>query len=182
MSQSDWREQLPRQVRVLQVIIGAMCLGCFFFMMIAIFAMSQNAKGPTEQPMLTNIVLILSAMALGPWIVVPKILVSQGRKNISREQLASLKPLNEHSTGEKLEIENIVVPPLLKLLQTKTIVASAMLEGTIFLLLVAYMVEHSYLAISAAVALLVLLICQVPSTRWAEKWLDEQMILIDEER
>ena len=68
---------------------------------------------------------------------------------------------------------------LIDLLQTKIIVAGAILEGAVFFLLIAYMAEHSMLCLSAAVVLLLLLVAQMPTSGRATYWVEDQLKLLD---
>jgi uncharacterized membrane protein len=180
MSGADWREQLPAKVRVLQIIVGALFFGCLFFLFAA-FLVGQNANQAAEQPVLTYISLAAAGMILLVWVVLPGIVVSQGRKNIHRT-LPRAKQVSGDSNEEKDERENSLAEALVQLLQTKTIVACAMLEGGVFFLLVVYMIEHSVISLLAAGVLMILLIAQMPTSGRATAWIENQMRLVDEER
>ena len=89
---------------------------------------------------------------------------SNGRKRIQQKLFSNAKQASESSADDKREIENSKAQMLIGLLQTKIIVASAILEGAVFFLLIAYMAEHSMLSVSAAVVLLLLLVAQMPTS------------------
>jgi fatty acid desaturase len=178
MSASDWREQLPVKVRNLQIIVGALSFGCFSFLIIAVFV-SQNLNKATEQPMLTYIALLMAAIIFGIWFFLPGIIVAQGRKNIQQTLLSRAKQVGQNSVADKTEKENSKAQALMNLLQTKTIVGCAILEGAVFLLLIAYMVEHSMPSITAAIALLLLLMAQMPTIGRATNWIENQLPLVD---
>ena len=78
-----------------------------------------------------------------------------------------------------MEIDNSKAQMLIGLFQTKIFVASAILEGAVFFLLIAYMAEHSILCISAAVVLLFLLVAQMPTNGRAAYWVEDQLKLLD---
>ncbi|MGA2062489.1 MAG: hypothetical protein ABSG67_18570 [Thermoguttaceae bacterium] len=178
MSAEDWREQLPSKIRVMQVIVGAMSFGCLCFLLIAIIV-SQNLNKAPDQLMLSYIALPIAAIILGVWAVSPIIIVSQGRKNIQQKLFSNAKQASENLTDYKMEIDNSKAQMLIGLLQTKIIVASAILEGTVFLLLIFYMAEHSIFCISAAVVLLFLLVAQMPTSGRATYWIEDQLKLLD---
>jgi hypothetical protein len=183
MSVTDWRDQMPVRIRVMQIIVGAMGFGCFSFLIIAIFV-SQNInkadlnKAP-GQSMLSYIALPIAAIVLCVWAVLPSIVVSQGRKKIQRQLCSNAKQASENSAGDKMEIESSKAQILIGLLQTKIIVACAILEGAVFLLLIFYMAEHSMLCFSAAVVLLALLVAQMPTSGRAAYWVEDQLKLLD---
>ena len=178
MFDNDWREQLPAKIRVMQIIVGAMSFGCFCFLLIAILV-SQNINKAPDQLILTYIALPIAAIILGVCAVSPVIIVSQGRKNIQQKLFSNANRVSENFTDDKMRKENSKAQMLIALFQTKIFVASAILEGAVFFLLIAYMAEHSLLCISAAVVLLFLLIAQMPTTGRATYWIEDQLKLLD---
>ena len=178
MSTSDWREQLTPRVRTLQIIVAALSFGCFSFLIIAVFV-TGNFNKVVEQPTLTYIALAMAAMMLSVWAILPGIIVAQGRKNIQQTLLSTAKQVGQNPVADKTEKENTKAQALMNLLQTKTIVGCAILEGTVFFLLIAYMMEHSMLSIAAAVALLLLLLAQMPTIGRVTNWIENQLQLMD---
>jgi hypothetical protein len=178
MFDSNWRDQMPVRIRVMQIIVGAMSFGCLSFLIIAIFV-SQNINKAPDQSMLSYIALPIAAIVLCVWAILPVIVVSQGRKKIQQNLFSDAKQTSENSADDKMEIENSKAQMLIGLLQTKIIVASAILEGAVFFLLIFYMVEHSILCISAAVVLLALLVAQMPTSGRATYWVEDQLKLLD---
>lgn len=181
MADTDWREQLPAKVRTLQIVIGALSFGCLPLLVIAIFV-SQNANNAVDQPMLTYIALAMAGMILGVWTFLPGVIVSQGRKEIQRKLLSPTEKASDKSADDKVEKEKSKAQGLFGLFQTKTIIAGALLEGAVFLLLIAYLVEHNIFSILAAVAMLLLLTAHIPTIGRVTNWIENQMRLVDEER
>jgi len=181
MSASDWREQLPAKVRILQIIVAAMSFGCFCLLIISVLV-AQNFNKAVAQPMLTYIALVLAAMSLGICAVIPRIIVSQGRREIARKLLPASKIESDNSINNMAERENIKIFEIFGLLQIKTIVVCSMLEGPVIFLLIVYMVDHQILSLLAALVLLILLIIQTPTIGRVTIWLEDQMKLVDEER
>jgi hypothetical protein len=178
MSTPDWREQLTPKVRILQIIVAALSFGCFSFLIIAVFV-SQNLNKAIDQPTLTYIALLMAAIILGVWIFLPGIIVAQGRKNIQQTLLSRAKQVGQNSVADKTEKENSKAQALMNLLQTKTIFACALLEGAVFFLLITYIMEHSMLSITAAIALLLLLMAQMPTIGRVTNWIENQLPLVD---
>ncbi|MGA2798076.1 MAG: hypothetical protein ABSE63_10880 [Thermoguttaceae bacterium] len=178
MFDNDWREQLPVKIRVTQIIVGALSFGCFCFLLIAIFVSQSLNKAP-DQLILTYIALPIAAIILCVWAVLPFIIVSQGRKNIQQKLFSNAKQASDSFTDDKKENENTRAQMILNLLQTKIIVASAILEGAVFFLLIAYMAERSMLCLAAALVLLFLLIAQMPTSGRATYWVEDQLKSLD---
>ncbi|MGW8257562.1 MAG: hypothetical protein ACWGMZ_08765 [Thermoguttaceae bacterium] len=177
MSTTDWRDELPGRVRVMQIIIGAMFFGCLTFLIIAAFLAAGQHRA-VEQPMVTYIALAMAVMIIVPFIVVPRIIVAQGRKKMLRET----SPGANKSAEQRKELEARRAGALVELYQTKTIVSGALLEGTIFFLTIAYMIEGSPLSVVPAIVLMLVLIAQMPTTGRVANWIQRQLRLIDEER
>jgi hypothetical protein len=178
MFNNDWREQLPSKIRVMQVIVGALAFGCLSFLIIAILV-SQNLNNADDQLFCTYISLLYAATTFGVWAILPSIVVSQGRQRIQQKLFSNAKQESKNSTYDKIENENNKAQMLIALLQTKIIVAGAILEGAVFFLLISYMVEHSMLCISVAVVLLFLLVAQMPTCGRATFWVEDQLKLVD---
>ncbi len=163
MFDKEWRKELPAKIRTLQIIVGAMSFGCFCFLIIVILV-SQNLNKAADQLILTYIALMIAAIIFGVWGILPFVIVFQGRKKIQQTLRFNAKRESESFADDKKEKENSKAQMLINLLQTKILVGSAILEGAVFFLLIAYMAEHSMLCISAAIALLFLLIAQIPTS------------------
>jgi len=177
MSISDWREQLPAKVRVLQIIIAALFFGCFNFLIIAALV-AGNRNNAVEKPTLTYIALAFAASILIPCAMLPRLIVAQGRKKIRSETPAA----GVSFVAENGESINWKAGALMILFQTKAIVLGAMLEGAVFFLTIAYIIEHSPLSLIPAIALMLLLISLMPTTGRVTIWIEGQMKMMDEER
>ena len=180
MSTSDWRQQLHPRVRVLQIIVSALFLGCFSFLIVAVLV--ANLNNAVNQIMLTYVGLVMAGMILGVWIILPGIIVSQGRKKIRSDLNLQAEQGSDNSTESKVAKENREVQALMELFQTKTIVAAAMLEGAVFFLLIVYIIEPSMFSLLPAITLMILLIAKLPTTGRVTNWIEDQMRLVDEER
>jgi uncharacterized membrane protein YqjE len=178
MFNNDWREQLPAKIRVTQIIVGALGFGCLSLLIIVLFV-AHDPNKPTGQLIVSYFALLMAAINVCVWAVSPFIIVSQGRKNIQQKLSSNAKQPGENYTGDKMEIENSKAQMLIGLLQTKIIVSCAILEGAVFFLLIAYMIEHFTLCMSAAVVLLFLLVAQMPTSGRATYWVEDQLKLVD---
>ena len=78
--------------------------------------------------------------------------------------------------------QNSDIGKMTQVLVSRTIIAAAIPEGAVFLLLTAYFMEQSPLSLILAVLLIVALAAQIPTRSRLEGWLEGQMRLLDEER
>jgi hypothetical protein len=169
------------QLRVLQIIVLALAGGCGVFGMIVIL-LRIGQPWNSDFSVLTLAALAFGGMAIFFRLIVPPLMVVQGRKILFRRLLESgpekdgknldpLGQLNAESAGQ-----------LFGLLMTRTIIAGALLEGAIFFLLIATLAENSLPAVALAALLWLLLIAHFPTRGWAEQWIENQWRLLREER
>jgi hypothetical protein len=158
--------------------VAALSFGCFSFLIIAVFA-TGNFNKAVQQPTLTYIALAMAAMMLSVWAILPGIIVAQGRRNIQRILLSEAKQTSENSAADKTEKENIKALALMNLLQTKIIVHCVILEGAVFFLIIAYMVEHSVPCIVGAIAMMIAPMAQMPTIGRVTNWIENQLPLVD---
>jgi hypothetical protein len=180
VSITDWREELPQKVRVLQIIVCGMVSGSFMFLIIAVL-LTTVRHGEANQSILSYIALAVAAVNSVNWIVVPGVLVSRERKKIGITSSTLTLSVEDKPIANKTETENKAALPLLALFQTKTIVSCALLEGTVFLLLVIFLAEGYMPCVLTAIVFLVLLIAQMPTVGRLMDWMEKQMRLVDEE-
>jgi hypothetical protein len=180
MSLPSWRDELPKRVRGLRIIVAAMATGCAFFMAIATFVSSSTSVN-SDSRLVTYIALGLVVLTVIPRVIVPPIIVAAGRKKILRQlrENSSKQP----ATGAKSfgEVEDEAGRQTTLLLFGKTIFSAALVEGPTFFLLVAYMLERSPLALGAAAILLLILTLHFPTVGRTENWVEGQLQLLKEE-
>ncbi len=70
---------------------------------------------------------------------------------------------------------------MLFLLQGKTILAAALIEGVTFFLLIAYMVEHSPISLAVAGIMIVILVLPFPTCDRTLNWIEGQLQLLKDE-
>jgi hypothetical protein len=180
MSDDNWRDQLPQKVRVLQIIVGGMSLGCFMLLVVAIL-FSIIRKGEIEQSILTYISLAAAGTSFGVWLIAPGIMLAQGRKKICQTLLNAAPQQGDRSAGDKTEAEDKIALQLIPLFMTKIIVSCALLEGPIFFLLIVYILESGMLSFLTAIAMLILLVAQMPTVGRAVNWMENQIQLVEAE-
>ena len=106
MSATDWREQLPPKVRIVQIIVAGLFSGCFCFLIIAVLVVKNMNNAVAVQPMLTYLGLALAGMILGLRFILPGVIISQGRKAIHKTLVSADKQARDTSADDKKEKEN----------------------------------------------------------------------------
>jgi hypothetical protein len=176
-----WKITMQFPLRMLQFVVGALLLGCILFVTIVIF-ISLGDSWPWELPQLTLLALIFSGCAIFARLIVPPLIVAQGRKKIPAQQCGANIREGGSSASTDVELDVDTTWKLMGLLMTRTIIACALLEGVIFFLLVAFLIEHSSIALSAAAILWLLLASHFPTQGWAISWIEYQCRLLQEEQ
>ena len=164
-------------VRTMQIIVAALTVGCFGFLVVAV-AVVGGPKEPSETPLFTYLFSALAVCLVLARFIVPGIFIAQARKKIRQGTWTS--PV-QHIEADWAK-QNSDIGKLTQVLVSRTIIAAAILEGAVFMLLTAYFVEQSSLSLILAVLLIIALAAQISTRSRVEGWLDEQMRLLDEER
>jgi hypothetical protein len=181
MSDADWRDQLPPTVRVTQIIIAALFLGSFNFLIIAALVVRKPLNA-ADQSFMDCIALAFSFVTLGIWAFLPGIVVSRGRKRINQQLSIADEQQTEQPASNPTDRENTAGNLLLGLFTTKTIIAGALLEGTIFFLLIAFLSDKSLSCLILAIAIMIRLVTLIPTIGRTTNWVEKQLRLLSEER
>lgn len=178
LESESWDETLNPQLRGLQVIVSALVAGALSFLIITTFmAPSIGAEPATETTQESSLILYIAlaatALAIMARMVVPSAIETAGRHALAAE------PSTHPGTPAA---RSYLDGQLLALYQRRMIVAAAMIEGPAFLLITAYMLEHSKFAMIAAVVMIVIIALHIPTQARASSWLSQQRKLVEEER
>lgn len=163
--------------RMLQIIVGAMTAGCLTFFLIVLALVG----GPRQASETLPTTCLLSAMALLlvlTRLIAPAVFVARARRKIRQGTWTS--PVRRIEAEWAKQDDDL--GKMTQVLVSRTILAAAMLEGAVFLLLIAYFLEQSPISLVSAVLLLVALAVHIPTRSRLESWLDGQMRLLDEQR
>ena len=199
MPGSSWQNGPAMLARQLQIIVGAMMVGCLFFMVIVV-ATGWGGE-PSPQPLVTYLAAAVAGAMLLARCVVPGLLVTQGRKRIARSlgknqdqsgtgpffgqpASSSVSPPSENmdlSPSNATQVD-ATATKLGQLFMAKTLVGAAMLEGVTLLLLVAFILERSPPSLIFAVVLIGGLALHFPTPSSTEAWIEDQLRLLREER
>ena len=182
MSTDDWRSEIGRQVFTIQIIVAGLTAGCLGFMAIAVFLVQTGparAADPASTPIVTYMALGFAGMALVMRMIVPKIIEVAARKRIA-DGTWQMPTTAQGQTQTSQLVERLGdVGKLLVVLTTRTVVGGAILEGSAFFALVAYMIEKSPLALAAAIVLILGLALHFPTRSRAAHWIEDQLAAVE---
>lgn len=189
------QSQLKTITRTLQIIVLGMAGGVFAFMVVATVI---GAQQPGGDPLLTYVGAGFAVLAVILWCVVPGVAARKARQAIvdGREMdrpttfpsttklgivinaYLALKP-DTKTPGPK---DTSDVGMLGNAYCTRTIVAVALLEGSAFFNLIAYLMEGKVLSLILAGVLLVMILMHFPWQSKIADWVQGELITIDQLR
>jgi hypothetical protein len=169
MAARDRVPSVSEQVRVIQIVHGALMGGVAMFIVVAVLARGlrpdQFAQG---QGLVTYPLLGFAAFALLAHFAAPALFGKQLR------QLILKKPAAPGTEVEASAWWGIV--------RTQHILAVAFLEGAAFASLIAYMIEGELVAVLVGGAILGLMALRFPTQSRLESWIEQQKELLYQER
>lgn len=151
-------------VRVQQIIVMAMTLGCAVFLAVAV-AVAGSPKELANVPTITFLFSVVAGILVMARAMVPRIVFA-----------AALKKMRQ---GPR---DSDITASLTQAMTTRLIVAAALIEGAVFLLIVAYFVERSPLSLAFAIVLIVLLAIHIPTTSRFESQLQNHLQGLEQEQ
>lgn len=157
-----------KTVRVLQIIVGAMCLGAIAFLVVAWFAPMTRKS---DQPVLSYLAPAIGLVAVPLSFVLPVIMMGQARRKIAGGELGANLPSNNPVPTEKDQLYGTF--------STVTIMGSSLLQGALLLAILAFMIERQSIALATALVLLLLLLARIPTRHRVDVWIEEQTRLIE---
>jgi hypothetical protein len=167
-------------VRTVQIIVGALTGGCVTFLVVVLVAVGVPGL-PDSPPIMAWVAAVIAAVMVLLRLMIPAIFVARSRRKI--RQGAFKSPIGKFpAVSLEAAGPDSAQNALAQVFLSKTILAAAILEGAVFLLLVAYLVEHAPMSLMLAVLLIVALALHVPTQSQAEGWLQDQTRLLGEER
>jgi hypothetical protein len=181
MASQGWREKLSGQVRVMQIIVMAMLLGCVFLGIIAV-VMAPSIAIKNVPNMVVYLPVGFAVIVIIPIMVIPPMMVTAGRKKIL--QNLRQKTAEQANGTQRIgvdAVEDEAGRQLTWLLQSKLIVSAALLEGSILFLWIIYMITQTPLTLAVAGLMMSVLGMLFPNFSRSENWVEEQLkLLIDE--
>jgi len=129
-----------------------------------------------------NLVLILFLiLEMTARAFVPGLIVAQGRGKIASGQWSLPEEARQGDIAAFIERTDDA-GRLLGLYQTRTVIASAMLEGVAFLAIIVYLLTQSIVGLAIAVVMIVGLALHIPTRSGVVHWIEDQLQLIEEQR
>jgi hypothetical protein len=147
------------RLRVMRILHAALCLGVVFFAVVVLVIRQGGAANlpPPAVPMVSYVLAGMAALTFVMFLILPGMLESSWRKQFARPNSDGGEP------GQWWG-----------LYQTRLIIRCALLEGTAFAQLIAYMLEGQQWSLGLALGLLVALLAQFPTRSGVEGWVETQ--------
>jgi hypothetical protein len=174
-SDIDLDRLLALRLRVMQILMAALILGCLVFLGIVLtLRQAGNAQNPNP-PLLTYMGAGFALLMLVLSLVVPYVTVATSRKQMAHAK--SPLPPSSGSMHGRTDAGHLCV-----LYHSQLIVGAAMLEGATFFCLIAYLVEGELTSLVAAGVLMLFLLARFPTRTRLENFLIEHGELLRQER
>jgi hypothetical protein len=182
----DRREVVSARLRAAQIIVAAMVIGALAFLAVVHFLVPPNATGGSAARQSAIPIITYAAMAYAVTAIILGPIFATLMTTSTRRRLAKALPpeaLRQAGSDDKAKrLAEAVVSGLSALFLGKTIVNAALFEGGALFLGVAYMLERKPLVAVMAAILIVGLLSLVPTRDRANRWMDEQLRMLEEER
>ena len=183
MRDRSWREEVERRVVTPQIIVAALLIASIGFLTVAVVLVHLGIVEPDKElAWVMNLVLVLFLIGeMMARLIVPGVLVAQGRRRIATGQWSLPEGAGDGDDAAFIE-ETGDAGRLLGLYQTRTIIASALLEGVAFFAIIVYLITQSMVGLAVAVAMILGLAFHVPTRSGVVHWIEDQLQLIRQER
>jgi hypothetical protein len=183
MSDDSWHEDATKTVRILQIIVAAMCAGMLLFLVIAL-GMAPLLKPPSAmRPIsLTWVAFAFVGLALIARAILPWILTAKARREILSGTYAPLGPRQRISSVPVEDGGCRDAKYLLPVFQAKTIMGAALFEGCGFFAAIAYLLEGSPVGLGLALALVLGVAAHFPTRSRAIGWVEGQLEIVGQEK
>ncbi len=170
MATSDY-DDVPgfsARVRTVQIIVGSLLLGSGIFGVIAYILRSQDQRPLPADPFLTYLMAGLGVMQFVFSFIVPRMVLASAlaqRDSAAPGEAPRLAPRSPMAEE---------VGRLLLLHQTTLIIGCALIEASIFMQCIAYIIEGQQISMILGALLWVVLLFKIPRRDQIEQWLDRQ--------
>ena len=175
------KDPLAGFVRTLQIIVGALVFGVFFFMMIVLFVMKAKPEPLDMRAVLSLTAIGFFLVSVVARLIIPGLIAGAACKRIASgtwtPQSGVTQAQRSTSAFLKTDEGKLVVAH-----QTKTIIGSALLEGAAFFCLLAYMMEGQIYTIALSVALMLAILAGFPTRGGVDSWIERQIRRVKEIR
>jgi hypothetical protein len=187
MNSSDDDHLLAERLPRMQIIQGAIVAGAIIYAIVA-FALRAGGvmqaraqplraggviQARAQPPILSYICSALALMSLIQWPVVSRMVAKENRKKIMI--VARPAASAEMKSGNDKAM-------LLAAYQTQMIMVAAILEGATFALIISYIIDGTSWTLVGALVLSGVNALRFPTRSRVERWLGEQLELMEQER
>ena len=170
-------EALELHLARLRMVVFAMALGAVGFLAISFLVASRRAPlaeaegGPLASMPISLIALAFAAIQLGASAVLPRLAVVRDLQRISEGSFRLSGPGAERTFGPLVERIGDA-GRLFALYQTRTLVASVLIEGAALFLAMAYLLERRPFTLAAAALLIGVLLLRLPTREGMRAWME----------
>jgi hypothetical protein len=168
--------QFAGQVRVLQIIVGAVALGPVTYLGVVLATAAQPNPDAAADEFLTYVACGLAVAAVAAWFVVPPLVTTRFRRQVA----AGTWPPQQADSPASAPVTD--ASKLCSVYIVRTIIAVAILEGAAFLQVLAYQKEGNYLALGPAVLLTTMIALHLPTRTRVAEWVERQLVRLSEDR
>lgn len=183
MPDTSWHDEVGRRVITIQIIVTALFVASLGFLaVVAVLVQMGTVEPNKEGAFAMNLVLVLFLIAdMIARFIAPAVVVAQGRRKIAAGQWSLPEGPGQAQIASFIERTGDA-GRLLGLYNTKTIIASALLEGVAFFAIVVYLMTQSMVGLVVAIALILGLAFHIPTRSGVLHWIEDQLELIEQDR
>jgi hypothetical protein len=175
MEDREDRRDLSRGILTTQIIAAALLTGLLAFAGIALMLVQQQGRGlnpPAGPPIESWVALGFFVAALVLWAVLPRWVA---RAQVARVAAGTWTP-NPRLAASANATDAV---KLLAVFQSRTVMASALLEAPGFFAGIAYLLEGQPFALGVVGAAVLLMWASFPTRGRIERWLEAQQAQVD---
>lgn len=166
---------LARNVRTMRIIVFALVTGASIFAVLVVVLRLGDNFPPNGQLLFTLISVFYAAMMFLIHFFFPNRIAANARRDIVE--------------GKKMEMFDkmgVDIPgdlgKLCAIFRVRLIIGAALLEGSVFFSLMAFLIEGQLVTLIVAILFIVGLALKFPSQEGLERWLEEQQELLEQTR
>ena len=168
MSDLSASQEFSARVRIMQMVLGSLVAGpAFFAIIVAVMRQGRNFPAPAT-PIMTYIQIGFSVLCFIAQAFIPNLVVASGRRKI---KTGTFPPTPVSTTAADLDNEERM---LATLYLTQLIVRAAFLEGGVFALLIAYLIEGELVGAVVAGLFWLRIVTLFPTRDRVECWIETQ--------
>jgi hypothetical protein len=182
MADTNWKEEVGRRVKYVQIIVASLLAGCLTFMGIAIVLVQRKVAGEFQD--LPDVIIWLpvgfAVVACFVQFIVTKQTTAHARQAIAEGTWRY--PGGGDTSMADYFAQTGDAGRLFVVFQMRTIVAAAILEGAAFFSLVIFLVGGNGIPLVTAMFLVGRLLLLLPTRRRVFHWIEDQLLHVERQR